>query len=283
MKISAQKGTEITADDIKSPMDNICKALGITQLVTPNTWNTLHDPKYLDVVSAFVIKPSLVRADITVDEINQAMRDHVAHNVIGIAENASKTATKKLDYVNCDAFANLFINYSVTDRLYLIAGLGVNLDLEGKGRSLRGRNSKKDKTNNSETSELLSDFYHTKFAITPQLGFGIQCGKHFAIELTGYDQITKIEYDCSEIYQTSVMNSIQRYLPGITTLLPNKKQSNWVNRFGVDLGVKFNITDRFFLKTGLFYTFPRNIFKKIQPLDLNLQSAGLSFSVGVIL
>lgn len=232
--------------------------------------------------------PSLIRNNVTVAEVNQTMRFYVSALTDPVLLPAIagdidlNTDFDISDYVNFDLFANCFINYNLSNNTYLIAGIGGSFDLDRKGHSFYGRRSKKDSSEKSEISADLDSLvlYRTKYAITPYLGFGLQYSKRFALEITSYDQITKIEYDCSAIYKTNFGKIALRSLPGITKLFPNKKQSNWVNRVGLELALKCKITKNTFAKLGMFYTFPCNIFKNIQPLDVKMDSGGASLSIG---
>ncbi len=75
-------------------------------------------------------------------------------------------------------------------------------------------------------------------------------------------------------------DKLRKLFPDITEAIPDTKQSKWCNRFGAELGFRFNINDCFFTKLGLFYLFPTNIAKKIKPFDFKLQSVGASLSLG---
>lgn len=325
-KTCQEKGTALTINDISQQIDSICDILNISNNNAPKTWAKLHDLEHAKAIPAILADPSLLsKNDITIDTINDTLVDNLVKSKIilaidpdfltknltldGVAKTFEEVAkvmsiykqlvnptnsemtmsSRCLDYINWDLFVNLFLNYSVSENVYLIAGIGGIFDLSGsKGRSMNGKKSKQSGSSSNSTSSssnagVLEEFeyYSIKYAITPKIGVGIQCSKHFAIELSVFDQITKVQYDCSSIYNKTAVSALRAALPNITEIFPDKKQSNWVNRFGAELGFRFNINERFFAKFGVFYLFPTNITKKIQPFDFKLQSVGASFSLGL--
>ena len=271
----------VSYNEINSEINSICTLLNITH-GTPNTWKLLHDANYLPL--ALCMFDSSTRAKIgnnpTIDSFNNVIKDICSDLVKSKPNNTSPI--NALSYVNFDIFANFFVNYFFSKKVYLIGGIGGIYDLSGaKGYSLTGNRNKKDSGNEGSVKVASEPVYRTKYGFVPSLGLGIRCGKHFAIELSGFDQITKVEFDCTNAYKSDAFALFVNAIPGMKTLVP-EKQSNWVNRSGVKLDFKFIIKDKSFIKLGAFYMFPTNLFRKIQPIDMVAQSAGVSLSLGYI-
>ena len=191
---------------------------------------------------------------------------------------------KSNSYTNWDIGVGAFANYFITENTYLIGGVALLYEFSGskERRTLKSLEDYNDVLLDEQFMKKIEDIqFYAKSTIMPKLGIGIQCNKRFAIEFSVFDQIQKVEYDCSSMYKLPVLKAFCELAPEITDILPDKKQSSWINRFGAELDFRLDINDKFFTKLGLFYIFPRNITKKIKPFDLKLQSVGVSLTFGI--
>lgn len=270
------------ANSLNSEINSICNILNITQTTTPNAWKMLHDANYCRALVIMVNPGTLdkVGNNPTVDSFNAVFKDRLSTYVNYITKKTALLSA--LSYVNFDIFANFSINYFLSNKIYLIGGVGGVYDLSGtKGYSLAGGRNKKNSKKEDAYGKFEFPIYRTKYGFVPALGLGVRCGKHFAIEFSGFDQITKVELDGSNAYKYSVFAGLANLVPGVKKFMP-EKQSNWVNRPGVKLDFKFIIKNKSFIKLGAFYMFPTNLFRKIQPFDSVMQSAGINLSFGYI-
>lgn len=269
----------VSSADGMACIETICNSLGIDKDQFINMMT--NKPFSRNMMFVAVSNPGILKDDLTKDEFiplyNKRISDLFA-DLFAKGFLTSNSYSKKFkDYTNWDIGVGVFANYFVNNNIYLIGGVSFIYDLAGS----KGRKIKYDGQELLESYGVLSNLlskcasYKLPYAITPKLGIGIQCSKSIAIELLAFDQVTKCEYDCSSVSKIMAIE-------GMTDIFPEKKQSNWINRFGAELGLRVSKNDCFFTKLSLFYLFPTNVAKKMQPLDLKLQSVGASFSVGVM-
>ncbi len=275
--------TDNDLNNIRASMVNACNFLNIDIRQFDSV--LMSQPSSFSVMLACIEKPELIKYNLTKDEFITA-----TNNINNSTFIEDSTPSKGNSYVNWDIGVGVFANYFVTSNTYLIGGISFFYDLAGsKGRKIKIDEDEPERIGKAfkliQTSDLkqISEDtarYKMQYAIAPKIGIGIQCSKRFSIEVSAFDQITKIEYDCSSMYKLPMLDLCRKMVPDIIDIFPDRKQSNWVNRFGAELGIRLNIKNKLFTKLGTFYLFPRNIANKIKPFDFNLQSFGSSLTIG---